>query len=148
MIIKMSNNTEPLDNLSLAIIFQLYIFAVWFSLEIIQVCSHLNNFSPSFAPFNGPFFCWPLYGPRNRLIALKRILSVIQPITIYTISGGSKGGPGDASPLPGGPNSFNFMQFLGKFDKFVCWRPPGSWHPLLGEIPDPPLTMLNKSSPF
>ena len=24
---------------------------------------------------------------------------------------------------PGGPNSFNFMQFLGKFGKIVCWRP-------------------------
>ena len=23
---------------------------------------------------------------------------------------------------PGGPNSFNFMQFLGKFGKIVCWR--------------------------
>ena len=34
---------------------------------------------------------------------------------------------------PGGQNSFNFMQFLGKFGKFVCWRP------LLGEILDPPL---------
>ena len=30
----------------------------------------------------------------------------------------------DARPL-GGPNSFNFMQFLGKFGKSVCWRPPG-----------------------
>ena len=28
------------------------------------------------------------------------------------------------APLPGGPNSFNFMHFLGKFGKFVCWRPP------------------------
>ena len=26
---------------------------------------------------------------------------------------------------PGGPNSFNFMQFLGKFGKIVCCRPPG-----------------------
>ena len=25
---------------------------------------------------------------------------------------------------PRGPNSFNFMQFLGKFGKIVCWRPP------------------------
>ena len=24
---------------------------------------------------------------------------------------------------PWGPNSFNFMHFLGKFGKFVCWRP-------------------------
>ena len=33
----------------------------------------------------------------------------------------------------GGPNSFNFMQILGKFGKIVCWRPH------LGEILDPPL---------
>ena len=25
---------------------------------------------------------------------------------------------------PRGPNSFNFMQFLGNFGKIVCWRPP------------------------
>ena len=31
--------------------------------------------------------------------------------------------------LPGGPNSFNFMQFLGKFDKLVCWHPPGELAP-------------------
>ena len=31
------------------------------------------------------------------------------------------------------------MQFLGKFGKIVCWRPPESWCPLLGEILDPPL---------
>ena len=30
---------------------------------------------------------------------------------------------------PGGPNSFNFMQFLGKFGKIVCWRPPGELVP-------------------
>ena len=34
---------------------------------------------------------------------------------------------------PGGPNSFNFMQFLGNFGEIVCWCP------LLGEILDPPL---------
>ena len=34
----------------------------------------------------------------------------------------------DARP-PGGPNSFNFMQFLGKFGKIVCWRPPGELAP-------------------
>ena len=27
-------------------------------------------------------------------------------------------------PPPGGPNSFNFMQFLGIFGKIVCWCPP------------------------
>ena len=32
-------------------------------------------------------------------------------------SGGPKG-------PPGGSNSFNFIQFLGKFGKIVCWRPP------------------------
>ena len=30
---------------------------------------------------------------------------------------------------PGGPNSFNFMQFLGKFGKIVCWRSPGELAP-------------------
>ena len=47
--------------------------------------------------------------------------------------GGARGTP------PRDPSSFNFMQFLGKFGKIVCWRPPGSWRPLLGEILDPPL---------
>ena len=32
---------------------------------------------------------------------------------------------------PGGPNSFNFMQFLGKFDKIVCWRQQEGWRPHL-----------------
>ena len=36
-------------------------------------------------------------------------------------------------PPPGGPNSFNFMQFLGKFGKIVCWRPPSP-----GELAPPP----------
>ena len=40
---------------------------------------------------------------------------------------------------PRGLNSFNFMQFLGKFCKIVCWRPPGSWRPHLEEILTPPL---------
>ena len=30
---------------------------------------------------------------------------------------------------PGGPNSFNFMQFLGNFGEIVCWRPPGELAP-------------------
>ena len=30
---------------------------------------------------------------------------------------------------PRGPNSFNFVQFLGKFGKIVCWRPPGELAP-------------------
>ena len=28
------------------------------------------------------------------------------------------------APPPWGPNSFNFMQFSGKYGKIVCWRPP------------------------
>ena len=43
------------------------------------------------------------------------------------VSGGSKGGA-RATP-PGDPNSFNFMQFLGKYGKIVCWRPPGALAP-------------------
>ena len=38
-------------------------------------------------------------------------------------------------------NSFNFMQFLGTFGKFVCWRPLEGWRPHLGEILDPQLLM-------
>ena len=34
-----------------------------------------------------------------------------------------------APPPLGGPNSFNFMQFLGNFGKIVCWRPPGELAP-------------------
>ena len=52
----------------------------------------------------------------------------------------------DARP-PGGPNSFNFMQFLGKFGKIVCWHPQGSWRPLLGEILDPPLQCTGVQPP-
>ena len=32
-------------------------------------------------------------------------------------------------PPPGGPNSFNFMQFSGKIGKIICWRPPGELAP-------------------
>ena len=39
-----------------------------------------------------------------------------------TRSGGSKR---PSLPLTRGPNSFNFMQFLGKYGKIVCWHPPG-----------------------
>ena len=56
-----------------------------------------------------------------------------------------RGAPWTRAP-PGGPNSFNFMQFLGKYGKIVCWRPPGSWRPLLGEILDPPLYRYRQSS--
>ena len=48
-------------------------------------------------------------------------------------------GTRDAPPLPGGPNSFNFMQFLEEFGKIVYWRPLESWRPHLREILDPPL---------
>ena len=42
-------------------------------------------------------------------------------------------------PHAPGTNSFNFIGFLGKFGKIVCWRPLESWRPHLGEILDPPL---------
>ena len=65
---------------------------------------------------------------------------IINYIACVNFSGGSKEGARDA---PQGPNSFNFLQFWGKFGKIVCWRPPpGSWRPLLEEILDPPLVML------
>ena len=52
---------------------------------------------------------------------------------ISHFSGRSKGAGGTT---PGGPNSFNFVQFLGKFGKIVClcahpesWRPPPRGNP-------------------
>ena len=54
--------------------------------------------------------------------------------------GGSRGRGGRAIPLPHprGLNSFNFMQFFGKFGKIVCWHLEGC-HPHLEEFLDPPL---------
>ena len=43
---------------------------------------------------------------------------------------------------PPHPNSFNFMQFWGKFGKIVCWRPH------LGEILDPPLIFMVRENSF
>ena len=37
------------------------------------------------------------------------------------------GGARDVHPR--GPNSFNFIQFLRKFGKILCWRPPGKLAP-------------------
>ena len=62
-----------------------------------------------------------------------------------TFSGGSKvGREGHATP-PLGPNSFNFMQILGKLGRIVCWHPrrvstPPA--PNLAEILNPPLTLV------
>ena len=36
---------------------------------------------------------------------------------------GGGGRARDARPSPGRPNSFDFMQFSGKFGKIVCWHP-------------------------
>ena len=43
---------------------------------------------------------------------------------LVLLSGGSKGGHEGRMLPPGGPNSFNFMQFSGKYGKIICWRPP------------------------
>ena len=48
--------------------------------------------------------------------------------TYTETSGRSKGGHEGRAP-PGGPNSFNFMQFWGKYGKIVCWCPPGELAP-------------------
>ena len=63
-------------------------------------------------------------------------------ITVVII-GGSRGGREGRTPPPGRPNSFDFMQFSGKFGVFT---PPleGS-RPPLGKILDPPLVMLSEN---
>ena len=57
------------------------------------------------------------------------------------ISGGSNAG---REGCPRGPNSFNCMQFLGKFGKIICWRPLEGWRPRLGEILDLPPYMIHE----
>ena len=60
--------------------------------------------------------------------------------TTYVSIGGSRGGREGRTPPPGRPNSFDFMQFSGKFGVFT---PPleGS-RPPLGKILDPPLVSV------
>ena len=69
------------------------------------------------------------------------LLSVNRPSTYYTSSRGFRGASG-AHPPPTAQNFLDFMQFFGKFDKIICWRPPPpeGRHPLLQGILDPPLT--------
>ena len=43
----------------------------------------------------------------------------------------------DTCPPPTAQNVLNFMQFFGKFDKIICWRP------LLHGILDPPLVLID-----
>ena len=59
---------------------------------------------------------------------------------IFVCIGGSRGGREGRTPPPGRPNSFDFMQFSGKFGVFT---PPleGS-RPPLGKILDPPLVCM------
>ena len=65
-------------------------------------------------------------------VPLSRLMSLISYGNNYAapLSGGSKGGARDAPPRD--PNSFNFMQFLEKLGKIICWRPH------LGELAPPP----------
>ena len=56
-------------------------------------------------------------------------------ILVTFIIGGSRGGVRDARPPPGRPNSFDFMQFSGKFGVFT---------PPFGKILDPPLFIFNQ----
>ena len=81
---------------------------------------------------------------RYAVYALERFSVAHTPHIDNIYSGGSKGGREGCAPPTGGPNSFNFMQFLGIFGKIVCRRPPppGSWRrgssPKLYNV-DPPL---------
>ena len=48
-------------------------------------------------------------------------------LSVADLGGGARG----VHP-PRRPNSFNFMQFSGKFYKIVCWHPPGELAPPWG----------------
>ena len=119
------------------------------------------------APLKGPASSWntpavspPTFTPSLNPVRIKIILLFLFETTYYcngsTLSsnskgwsevirqlsavadlGGAKGGP-PAPPPPEHTNSFDFMQFSGKFGKIICWRPPGELAPP-GEILDPPL---------
>ena len=52
---------------------------------------------------------------------------------------GSEGCP---PPLTGRPNSFDVLQFWGKFDQILCWHPLESWRPHLGKILHPTLRSI------
>ena len=70
------------------------------------------------------------------MVDRERDLTYSCHINGLVFSGGSKGGARDVcSPPPGDPNSFNFMQFVGKFGKIVCLRPPGELEPPPGGNP-------------
>ena len=68
-----------------------------------------------------------IYDPK-----MKSMIFVMLTISVADLGGGVRGSP------PGRPNSFDFMQFSGKFSKIVCWRPPWQLAPP-GEILDPSL---------
>ena len=67
-------------------------------------------------------------------LAKKYFTEFAEHVEKTQISGGSGGGASS-------PNSFNFMQILGKFGKMTCWHPfpLENCRPHLGEILDPPL---------
>ena len=64
--------------------------------------------------------------------------SLTEPQVPVDLTSGGCRGARDVLPA-GGSNSFNFMLFLGKFGKIVCWCSPKGWRPHLGEILNPPL---------
>ena len=64
------------------------------------------------------------------------------------LAGADLGGVPPDAPPPTAQNFLNFMQFFAKFGKIICWRPsPGSWHPLLQGILDPPLVSTHPPPP-
>ena len=60
------------------------------------------------------------------------------------VSGGSKGGCEGWVP-PWGSKFFLFHAVFGEiWQNRMLAPPPGSWHPLLGEILDPPLVVIER----
>ena len=103
---------------------------------------HQRNFSLSLG-VNGPLhFCSFASCQKLNLVSCKdrrtrhtRVSCYPKIFNFHALSVADlRGTRGMRAPLhPWGPNSFNFMQFLGKFGKIVCWRPPPP-----GELASPP----------
>ena len=96
-----------------------------------KILKAISPYSEAGNPYRFPYTV-------DKHVNAENLHSVLHCSILYPVadSGGAPGAP----PPPTAQNFLDFMQFFGKFDKFVCWRPPPrGLAPLLQGILDPPL---------